>query len=110
MGLENYRMRGQAQQEAQGISSTQREGGTTWFEPYRQPLQGKVTINGDEVEVLILQIGDQPGASDVFKCIDARTRFPQTVKAEHVRVTAIAAPAGAYLPLGAVLAAQTLLR
>jgi len=81
-------------------------GGTTWFEPYRQPLAGQIQIGGETVDVFVLQIGDKPGASDVFKCVDARNGLTATVKAEHVRITAIAAPAGSYVPLGAIVPQQ----
>ncbi len=73
-------------------------GRTTWFEPYRTPLQGEV--NGEPV--LVLQIGDRPGSSDVFKCI-GRDGFTATVKEQHLRITAIASPVGTYLPVETAL-------
>ena len=105
-GLENYRL----DTHAGSSSSTSRESastynpqrGTLWGEPYRTPMQGMVNVDGQDEPVLILQIGDQPGASDVLLCV-GRDGILATVKRPHVRVTAIAAPGGAFLPIGALL-------
>lgn len=102
-GLKDYSL--EAQQQGQAGQQQPRSAGqfisqgTTWAQPFRQPLAGVV---GDE-PVLILQVGDKPGASDVLLCID-RSGSIATVKAEHARITAIPVQGGTYMPLENALA------
>lgn len=100
MSLREYQQQQEQQkQQNQGLGGPfQAPRGTTWFEPYRQPLQGEV--NGEPV--LVLQIGDQPGSSDVFKCI-GRDGTMATVRERDLRITSIVSPAGAYLPVDTAL-------
>ncbi len=103
MSLRDYQeqekqMRGISQQQSQPVFQQQAQAGTNWSQPYSQPLVGEV--NGERV--LVLQIGDQPGSSDVFKCLGA-DGFTATVREQHVRITAIPSPAGAYIPLETTL-------
>jgi hypothetical protein len=91
------------QQQQSGTMERAQRQGTTWFEPYRQPLQGVVTIGGQEVPVLVLQIGDQPGSSDVYKCIGV-DGAPATVRERDLRITGISSSSvGAYLPVETAL-------
>lgn len=109
MNLRDYRIGGSAtgqgrQNETETRAIGESRGGTTWFEPYRAPLQGVVNVNGEDVPVLIERPGDLPGASDVLSVIDGEGNI-RTVKAEHCRVTAIPVTGGAYLPLQQALQA-----
>lgn len=62
------RDREQARKHAQqtGTDSLTSFGAATWAPPYTTPIYGEV----DGSPVRILQIGDQPGMSPVYLCVD----------------------------------------
>lgn len=61
----------------------------TWAPPYPTPIHGQV----DGEPVRILQIGDMPGQSPVYLCVD-EDGFSAPVKLNDVQITD-----GAFLPL-----------
>lgn len=102
MGLREYRQQQRQNQQGQQQQNQGHEQGTTWFDPYPQPLQGEVAGN----PVLVLQIGDKPGSSDVFKCVDADNVIA-TVKEEDLKITGISVQSiGAFISVDAALMQQ----
>ena len=70
-------------------SSQSQRAATTWGTPYSNPIHGEV----DGQPVRILQIGDMPGHSPVYLCVDEEG-FSAPVPVRDVIVTD-----GAFLPL-----------
>lgn len=102
MTLANYRFEPSNPSRERPEQFDTHNAGTSWGTPNRLPYLGVVNVQGQEVEVLIDRIGDKPGYSDVVFCIDKQTGEMRSVKAEHVRVTAIPLPNGTYLPIDSI--------
>lgn len=89
------RARNQEQQQGQGFDQSQGKGKgqkrrkASWAPPYQTPIHGLV----DGEPVRILQIGDMPGQSPVYLCVDEDGNSAP-VKLSEVQITD-----GAFLPL-----------
>lgn len=87
--LRDRQTRQQQEQEFQNQNQGQTQGRATWAPPYQTPIHGQV----DGEPVRILQIGDMPGQSPVYLCVD-EDGFSAPVKLNEVQITD-----GAFLPL-----------
>jgi hypothetical protein len=84
----SLKARQKAQQKTEN-ADTPMFGRATWATPFLTPVHGEV--DGDAVRIAVL--GDQPGSSPVYLCIDADGN------SAIVPLTDVTITDGAYLPL-----------